>query len=209
MLFRASPYDHTLMFDGDLLFQSPIDELFAQTRDKGFLVTQFSTWATNGRKMHARIMKFQPHLTPERWAEVQAVPAVNIGVMGWSRGNPVIDEWERLTMAVAGVHMADEHACQVSFMTGSHVVMPAKWNESCVYATVPLPEAKILHYHGNKHTSPKRNSSRLWLNALREMIFNGGVSSKIALYLNWGDVSTKSVLEQHPGILDAFTEFKP
>lgn len=213
-LFQMSPYDHTLMMDGDMLFQGDPSELFAPLQGCGFLVTKFSTWNTDGGKMRNRISKFKEELTSEEWARLtdgkEKIPATNIGVMGWSKGaDAVMKRWESLTMKVAGKHMADEHAAQVTFPFYPCAVMGPEWNESCVFPSNPdYTKAKVIHYHGGKESNPKRASSRYWLAALQELIRSRKLSG-MAEYLNWGDDSVDGNLKKIPEFFDPGFTFTP
>lgn len=213
-LFQMSPYENTLMMDGDMIFQGDPSVLFVALAEKGFLVTRFSTWNTDGPKMLARIEKFRLHLTPEEWIRLtdgkEKIPAVNIGVMGWSkRAYPVMGRWETLTMAVAGQHMADEHAAQVTFPFYPSTVVGPEWSEFCVYpANKDYSKAKVIHYHGSKHSDPKRRSSRYWLAALQETIRSRQVTG-IAEYLHWGDESVSSNLHRIPDFFTPGVTFVP
>lgn len=180
-LFEMSPYDTTLMMDGDMLFQGDPSVLFGITEQQGFLLTKFSTWNTDGAKMAARIEKFKGHFNAEDWLKISSgdplvgkVPAVNIGVMGFSKGHPsyagTLARWKELTLAVAGQHMADEHAAQVLVPLVPCSVVGAEWNQSCVYPSdKDYSKAKVIHYHGCKESEPKRASSRLWLQAFEDL----------------------------------------
>lgn len=213
-LFQMSPYDTTLMMDGDMLFQGNPAELFPVLEEKGFLVTKFSTWNTDGNKMLARIEKFRSHLTAEQWAHLTdgkvKVPAVNIGVMGWVRGtDAVMQRWETLTMAVAGLHMADEHAAQVTYPFMPSAVVGPQWNESCVFpSNKDLSQAKVLHYHGGKHSDPKRASSRIWLRGLQDLMRSRRVTG-LAEYLHWGDDAVLSNLTKVPNFFDPSFTYQP
>lgn len=212
-LFQMSPYENTLMMDGDMLFQGDPTVLFMALVEKGFLVTKFSTWNTDGPKMLARIEKFRGYLSPEEWARLtdgkEKIPAVNIGVMGWSKqAYPVMARWETLTLAVAGQHMADEHAAQVTFPFYQSVVVGPEWNESCVFpSNKDLSQAKVLHFHGGKHSDPKRPSSRRWLQAFQELT-RSRVVTGLAEYMHWGDESTLSNLAKIPDFFDPAVTFK-
>lgn len=216
-LFEMSPYEHTIMCDGDMLFQGSPSHLFASLVEKGFLVTKFSTWNTDGKKMRARIEKFRGLMSPEDFATAGSqdpkrgkFPAINIGVMGWSKGCPeVLKTWKDRTMAVAGHHMADEHAAQVTFPFFPTAVMGTEWNESCVFPVDPkYSSSKVLHYHGNKHSDPKRLSSRLWLAALQDLMRSRKCPG-LAEYLFWGDDAVLSNLSKLPEFFDPAVIYDP
>lgn len=180
-LFKESPYDHTLMCDGDLVFRADPSELFAPLEDKGLLVTKFSTWHTDGSRMRRRIARFQEHVAADTWRIAASedptygkIAAINIGVLGWSKDKiqsiPVMTRWTDLTLKTAGSHMADEHAMQVIYPRYAHHLAGPEWNESCQHpANHDFSQAKILHFHGNKESEPDRISSRYWLQAFEEL----------------------------------------
>ncbi len=187
-LLRNSPYDHTLICDGDLLFQaSPEPLLWRLENGVGFIVTQFSTWKTNGNKMSKRVQRAWDFITPADKKILEGRhPAINIGVVGWSKGNDaVINDWEHITDCLAGQHIADEIACQVVFHRHPHLVVGPEWNESCFYYAGAVKKAKILHFHGNKHCGD-RESSRAWLQAFQDLRDSGKVIS-LSTYLTWND----------------------
>jgi len=198
-LFRLSPYDHTLMFDGDLLFQASPEPLLAHLVDgKGFLVTQFSSWHTDGSKMSKRVQRAWPHLTKADKRVLQGkLPAVNIGVMGWSKGyEQTIDDWENMTIKLAGQHIADEIACQVTYHRHKHIVVGPEWNDSCFYTASKLDATKILHFHGGKHCGYRPSSWR-WLQHLAKMLREGR-SSGIRDFLTWSDKSLLAFIKDNP-----------
>lgn len=206
-LFRASPYLNTLMLDGDLVFQADVTPLFAEIERGGFLLTKFSTWNADGSKMSARVAQAREYVTPAQFELASAkTPAVNIGVMGWRRGCPTLDPWEDLTKLMAGKHIADEIAAQVVYPGREHVLMGQEWNYSCVYGVGDHTQAKVLHYHGDKHTELKRPTSRVWLHEFRQLVFSGKVR-KMFTYLTWGDPSLEGRLKATPSLLNPNQEF--
>lgn len=208
-LFRQSPFRNTLMLDGDLLFRSDITPLFQEVEAGGFLLTKFSTWNADGSKMSRRVSQAREFLTDEQWELASGkTPAVNIGVMGWNRDCPTMDPWEEMTQKLAGKHIADEIAAQVVYPWNPHVLVGQEWNYSCVYGVGELETAKVLHYHGDKHTEIKRKTSRQWIKAFREMLFSGEIR-KIHTYLTWGDEPLEGRLRQTPSLLNPNEEFIP
>ena len=201
-LFKLSPYQTTLMLDGDLLIQKDPTELLTATADHGFLVTQFSTWKCDGGRMRKRVDRCKDWLWPSDMRYLSGKwPAINIGVMGWDKSAPqVLADWEWMTMKLAGQHIADEVACQCVFHRHPHVVAADTWNSSCLYATQQPKDAAILHYHGNKHTAIDRPSSRLWVKALAELKA-GGKIRHLDTYLKWPDKALLGLLKSRPNVL--------
>lgn len=231
-LFRQSPYDKTIMFDGDMLFRSQIDTLFqvfgiirdpeteALHSGPGMLLTRFSTWHTDGGKMQKRVRGFYDWLTPtqqrllncraasgEAMPQEMKIPAINLGLVGWdSRYTDMMNDWEWLLDKRAGKHLADEVSanCMIAMYPGQIAVAKSEWNESCVYKTDDPTKAKILHFHGNKHASPLRPSSRFWLCYLANMLEDGIIDEK---YLDWGDASLSDNLKANPNLLQDALEW--
>ena len=85
-LFTLSPYDTTFMFDADVIFTKPIDELWEKTEESGFLVTHFSGWYSNGNTMTKRIGILKDTFNEKQMkAALDKHPAVNIGVLGYTK----------------------------------------------------------------------------------------------------------------------------
>lgn len=197
-LFRRSPFEHTILFDGDLLFLGSPDPLLGllELDAYPYIVTQFSTWKTNGSRMRKRVRRTWDHLSARDKGILSGPhPAVNIGVMGWRKGHDqILDDWEKMTLNLAGQHIADEIACQVTYHRHPHAVVGPAWNDSCVFNGVPEKGAKILHYHGNKHTSLTRPSSVKWLQHLDQMLSNSLIPEK---FLKWPDKALKGMIKDN------------
>lgn len=197
-LFKISPYDSTLMLDGDLLIQRDPGEILSAVQGHGLLVTQFSSWKCNGGRMRKRVGRCAEWLWPSDMKYLSGKwPAINIGVMGWDKGFPdAMADWEWMTMKLAGQHIADEVAAQVIFHRHNHIVADETWNSSCLYGLQPPEKAAILHFHGGKHVGYRPSSWR-WMAALADLI----ESKKIRLmdrYLTWGDKSLLAFLKDNP-----------
>lgn len=167
-LFTLSPYDTTLMFDGDLIFTKPIDFLFEKTEEKGFLVTHFSDWFSNGSSMSKRIKRLSKSFNEKQIkAALNHHPAVNIGVLGYNKakGGKLLRKWTQVTQDVAGIFIADEIAMQGVYFWYDHYLADGFYNYSCHFGK-DFDKAVIIHFHGNKHTNVNRYSSRLWWGAV-------------------------------------------
>jgi hypothetical protein len=219
-LFAMSPFDTTLMMDGDLVFQGDPSELFEPTEKEGFLLTKFSTWNTDGRKMSARIAKFKDTFSEADWLKISSgdptvgkIAAVNIGVMGFSKQHPsyegTLKRWKDLTMQVAGQHMADEHAAQVLYPLVPCALVGPEWNQSCVYPSdKDYTKAKVVHYHGCKESEPTRASSRIWLKAFEDLAMSRQVSGLME-YVCWQGDSLLSNLMRSEVLRDPAAPFQP
>lgn len=163
-LLADSPYDATLIFDGDLVFRANPEELMPNLLSRGFLVTSFNNWWADKGPIRGRVGAMKDVLTEAEFAESQRHhEAINVGVLGYEkgRGDALHSAWEALTMKAKGKFIVDEIAMQCVFYKHPCYVTGPEWNSSCRNNN-ELNSAKIVHYHGNKHTSPKRTSSRLW-----------------------------------------------
>lgn len=163
-LLKESPYDVTLIFDGDLVFRASPEPLFAHTLSRGFLVTSFNNWWADQRPIKGRVAGMKDALTQGELEESQRHhEAINVGVLGYEkgRGDVLHKAWEDLTLKAKGKFIVDEIAMQCVFYKYPCYVTGPEWNSSCRNNN-ELNSAKIVHYHGNKHTSLKRTSSRLW-----------------------------------------------
>jgi hypothetical protein len=163
-LLRESPYDVTLIFDGDLVFRKSPEELFAHTQAKGFLVTHFNGWWADKGPIRGRVHGLKDSMTAEELADATLHhEAINVGVVGYmkGKGDALHKAWEDLTLKARGKFIVDEIAMQCVFFKFPCFVTTGEWNSSCRNNN-ELNKAAIVHYHGNKHTSPKRTSSRLW-----------------------------------------------
>jgi len=204
-LFKLSPYDSTLMLDGDLLVQRDPSPLLEKINEHGFLVTHFSTWHCDGGRMSKRVQRCEQFLSQNElktlYSHKHKVPAVNIGVMGWDKtAVSVLEAWERMTMNLAGQHIADEVACQCTFPFFDHWVADETWNSSCLYGVQRPKDAAILHYHGNKHTRIDRPSSRRWIKYLAQLV-DGGRVRRMDEYLKWRDRALCGRFKETPGLL--------
>lgn len=172
-LFELSPYDTTVMFDGDLVFTKPFDELWSWAEDHGFVVTHFMGWLSSGKSMTKRIKNVLGDVFNEKQmtAALDSHPAVNVGVLAHNKekGRKLLRKWKQVTKQVAGKFIADEIAMQGVYIWYDHFVADETFNYSCHYGPI-LENAKIIHYHGNKHTGLHRQSSRLWWATVKEII---------------------------------------
>jgi hypothetical protein len=174
-LFLNSPYETTLMFDGDLIFMKPFDELWEKIEEHGFLVTHFSNWYSHGRTMSKRIGILKDVFNEKQMkAALDNHPAVNIGVLGYAKGkgDKLLRKWTQITEQVAGKFIADEIAMQGVYFWYDHYIAEGKYNYSCHFGK-NFKEAVIIHHHGGKSYSLKRFSSRLWWGFIKEMKDSG------------------------------------
>lgn len=204
-LFTISPYDTTLMFDGDLIFTKPIDDLFTWTEEKGFLVTHFSQWYSNGSSMSKRIKRLSKVFNQTQMdAALNKHPAVNIGVLGYNKqkGGKLLRKWTQVTKDVAGIFIADEIAMQGVYFWYDHYMANGFYNYSCHFGK-DFEKAYIIHYHGNKHSNPNRYSSRLWWGAMLQIREKFGRNKPDMQYWIEKDPQVSAVM-QAPGFEPSF-----
>ncbi len=164
-LFSLSPYDKTLMFDGDVLIRKPFDDLFDELDKNGFLITRFVTWTTNKRTMTKRISRMKGLIPEEDLQEaLDHKPAINIGILGYKKsvGDKLLKMWEKITEKMAGKFIADEIAIHGACFKYPCSIVSSLYNYSCKLERAPIEDAVIIHYHGNKHARKLMETTKLW-----------------------------------------------
>lgn len=171
--WRDMPYDASLYLDADIIVQAPVQPLLELIAEKGCVVTQFNNWRTDGRKIGGRIEAWRCVDAKAVDAAKKPGPAINTGIMGWRRGDNLLNGYEAMTsrgMAAGrkvGKKTLDEIAMQLAITDFPANVVGGEWNTGCVHGD--HTKAKIIHYHGNKHC---RNSpaSEPWKATYRELV---------------------------------------
>lgn len=165
-LWRIMPYDVTLFLDADTLVRAPVDELLDHTEKHGIVVTRFHDWRTNGRRMKGRIRQWEKIEPKAVHAALNKYEwAINTGVMGWTRGNPLLPEYEAMTAKgltdrSIGKKTLDEIAMQLVVPFHKHYLAGSEWNVGPIHGKIE--GAKIFHYHGHKHCRPNVPACDLW-----------------------------------------------
>jgi hypothetical protein len=166
MIPSWTPYDYTLLIDGDTTIHGPLDELFEG--DFPLTITQFSNWQSQGGRVSQRINWWRGR-SPAIDALVAAQlarpwPAINTGVISFRRGYPQMATWHAITKAGAGLHMTDELAMQLlqgDLPADECRVVDDRWNWSPQYGVAQRENVRIIHFHGGKHVR-KAEGRRLW-----------------------------------------------
>lgn len=154
LVFRESPYETTLLFDSDIVFRAPIDDLWEPLEREGALVTRFfpdpkiRIWMVDkvkpliGAERHERVVR---RITDERLD-------INVGVMGVSRprGDGFLDAWgDCMERGRDGPYvLLDEMSVVALFDEHPHYLADEMWNcpaDEMFRRTDPA-HAKILHY---------------------------------------------------------------
>jgi hypothetical protein len=163
-LFLTSPYETTLAFDSDILFQDGIDALWAETERCGLLVTRFypAPYGLDGspEKPGGRMgmLKAISHLVDPAIYEaaVRRITLerkdVNIGVMGVSRprGDAFIRDLTELTERGRheNIMLLDEMLVVALLGIHEHSLADEMWNCPAdeFFRQTNLRDARIIHY---------------------------------------------------------------
>ena len=161
-----SPFTHTLQLDTDIIVTGDFSEMWPY-HDEELVLTQFSSWVSQGRMMSSRISMFQdvqPELTRKQMG--RPYPAINTGVLSYGNRNQVArKEWLEVTEQKSGKFIVDEIAMQI-LSSKKCRVMDDRYNCSPFYG-VNQDKAVIWHFHGSKHLR-KEKGRRLWLPVFKE-----------------------------------------
>lgn len=178
-LWRHSPFRNSLLVDADVLFlksPEPLLEMVCDTSKPGFVLTKFSDWTCSGRTISSRLEKWR-NVKCDCVTDIGAIidkarrlslPAVNTGLVGMRRDketSPVLEIWERLTLAGCRNPWTDELAAQIIATNAPVQLADEIYNSSVLYAK-DRENAVCLHLHGKKHTRPEAGGR--WIAAYRE-----------------------------------------
>lgn len=164
-LSLLSPFERTVFFDADTLIVGDFRELWP--RDEFVHLTQFCSWTCKDRRIRGRVELWREAMPKEvaralawRNGVDKGLPAINTGVMAWTRETKrFLDAW-RETTAKNVIFMADELAAQLIFLDFPHVVFPHEYNASPIHSR-ELGEVKVWHNHGMKCVV-RQNAHRIW-----------------------------------------------
>ena len=196
-VLKISPYEASVQIDADTSFRHSPQQILDWCYDYGVLVSHFSNWMSSGHIMSKRIRGFADVISPEDLAmSLNRKPAVNCGVVGYRHGiaDDFQKEWDDLTNKTAGRFIAEEIACQCVFWKHTHYLAPPEWNVSVVWGN--LETAKIIHYHGHKHTSLDRRNSRYWWAEVGWAIEDGILDFEEVKFWSQFDKNAKRVIEE-------------
>jgi hypothetical protein len=151
LMHEKSPYEISVFLDADTIIVNPFDELFAWARAREFVVPQFHDWKTRG-KIAKRIRAWEG-LYPDMIKPAMAYgQAINCGVYAWHKDSTLMREWWNYACPGRTVHRIPDETClQVILPKFKHHLAPAEFNASCRYGNPYRPQARIIHFHGNKH----------------------------------------------------------
>jgi hypothetical protein len=146
----VTPYRHTLLIDADTVVVKPIDNIF-----DGKAPLNLTAFAANWQQLSEHAMRIG------RWRAVDAErvtaiekrgdPAVNTGVMVFSRPATQLVAWNELSMLGSKLDLPDEIAMQLLLPELQYAWLPEIWNYSPCHGprNGTHPEsAHIWHFHG-------------------------------------------------------------
>lgn len=153
-IWKVSPFEHTLFLDADTVVRAPVDQLIEWTKEHGCVQTRFNDWHTHRGRMRKRIEQWRAVDAKLTDAALAYGKAINTGVQGWTKGDPILPAYEELTargLAVRGISRKtlDEIAMQLLLPHHRHYLAASEWN--CGGQHGEGAKAKIIHYHGHKH----------------------------------------------------------
>jgi lipopolysaccharide biosynthesis glycosyltransferase len=126
-----------------------------------------------------------------------AVPVVNIGVLGYcSRFPQMLDLWRELMAHNPGEFMNDETSANILAASHDVVIMPNTWNKSVAFDDSPNDQAAILHYHGHRHAWLTECDASAWWRHLDSMIDTEMPAANIAKYLQ-SDKWIQAKIKEH------------
>jgi hypothetical protein len=187
-IWREIKEDHVMYLDSDTIVREPIDDFFGWVKEKGFVATWFTEWATTGMPVRTRIEEWSKVVPDLIRPALEYRKAINSGVQGWSKNASILPAYELLTRqgADAGCNrlVLDEIALQLLLPRYPHYLAHHVWNTSAVYGNIS--KAKIVHYHGKKHCKPASERCDLWKQHYFELLASFPEHA-VELGKHWGD----------------------
>lgn len=196
-LFLESPYRSTLVFDSDLLFQGPIDDLWAPLEREGVLATRFfpPLYGVDGSPDRPRGRVYRMGLMEQLRDLVDADAYstairrlvderidINVGVMGISRpkGDAFLNDWSALMERGrhADIMILDELLVVVLLPGYRHFLADEAWNCPAdeYFRRTNLADARVIHYFADGHNvrgtrlgrNPATWAGKKWFEVYRE-----------------------------------------
>ena len=185
---RLSPFERTVFLDADTMTVGDLGPLF--DFPSPVVLTQFSSWHSNGRKISGRIRPWED-VAPDDVREMTSTPyaAVNTGVIAFDKSTASLNffwEWRELT-AKKPVFICDELAAQLIYWRHKVVVLDSRYNCSPIHDR--RSDAVIYHFHGRKHVN-REQGRKIWLPA-----YDRCVRENIARIAEWTPGSDRRLQE--------------
>ena len=196
-LFRQSPFESTLIFDSDLVFRAPIDDLWTALERTGLLLTRFyappygieGTPERHGRCSRVNLLnKIRKLVAPQIHARTMHNLLahrldVNVGVMGVTAagGQDFLDQWAKAIEAdpQRRIPLLDEMLALALFSEHEHSLMDETWNCPAdeFFRRSNLADARIIHYFAEGTTirgmrlgrNPATWAGKIWYDTYREV----------------------------------------
>jgi hypothetical protein len=196
-LFLVSPYETTLVFDSDLLFQGPIEELFVRSEREGVLVTRFhpapygvdGTPPKPGFGSRTQLLdNIRPLLDAPTFERavgrlLNERVDVNVGVMGIARprGDDFLREWADLMERGRGeaIPLLDEMLVVALITRHQHFLANEDWNcpADLYFRRTDPRAASVIHFfadgqrigHNRLGRSRGTYAGRQWYAAYSEL----------------------------------------
>ncbi len=150
-LHEYTPYDVTLFLDSDTITLGDLTPLLDEAEKHEFVTTQFSNWKSNGRIIQKRIEGWKRILPNDMEAAINFGPAINTGVMAFTRTSKFMTNWFRYARRGRHLFIPDEVSAQVLLHRYPHWIAPYYYNASCKYDDCHNPDVRLIHFHGKKH----------------------------------------------------------
>jgi hypothetical protein len=152
--------------------------LLAAVSAKPLVVTGFCGWKTTDAWIVRRIDRWrslagraEDTFGLERLIALCSsvpMPAINVGVFGFGRGQGVLEAWRRLTEFGRETLLPDEIALQLLLPRFPHTVLSTRFNCSPAYAP-HAPDVRIWHFVAQTHLGHPE-SRHLWLPIYRQCV---------------------------------------
>lgn len=207
-LLKHTPFDATLMLDGDLVIRKPIDILIDSVLGRnlaalpgGMVMTQLGKKIVRNdpctMKRMETYLPFMDEATKHTLHDID-VPVVNIGVLGYRKDCAwILDEWLDLMSHNIGGFMNDETTANILTARHGMTVMPNTWNKSIDpwFDADSNDNAVILHYHGKRHTKHDVCDTGPWWRHLDSMIDAEFPADQIKSFLEMDESLQKGYAE--------------
>lgn len=164
-----SPFERTVFVDCDTVIVGNFADMLPPEGKDQVRLTQFADWTTGTRIIGKRIKEWQDILPTQYRTQVRHhVPAVNTGVMGFSKHcKQFMDRWKEMTRKNVSF-ICDEICAQLLYPEYPHMLLDERWNCSPKFSftrhgpTAPKDDSRIWHGHGKKFLKNKPEVVATW-----------------------------------------------
>lgn len=198
-LHKWTPYENTILIDGDTLILKNFDEIFEKIKEHTFVVTRFADWGSSkcdnsgGKRIGSRIWNWKDIITKEKLdIAINYGSAINIGVFGFKKEATIFNEWENLALRGINTYIPDELSCQILVPNHEHYLVDQYYNSSCRFSKI-TKNTRVIHYHGRKHASLEKTkaeggppTAQLWIDSFKKAYHNNTYDMQ-EIVKNWPD----------------------